>query len=144
MTYNPLNPDPHTPNPVINFLRDHVQMQLHDVHVMLRLPMPEYELDAGCNFTAVNMLLALVSGISTVLYNGTGGSGKRFRDAMEMYYPWSEELREPAILGNPITPKDGARLLYDIFRNPLAHALGVIHRSDRNKLRYSGTAINRI
>jgi len=113
---------PYTSQPVVDFIRRHVDMQFHDVHVMLRLPLSsEYELDAGCNFASANWLLTLISGISTVLYKQTGDAGERFIESLVNYYPWQYEPEPPQGVG----AQEGAHLLYDLFRNPLAHALGV-------------------
>src|SRR5436853_7387096 len=121
MTYHPLNPHPDTPDLVKRFLRDHVDMQFHDVHVMLRLPMYEYGLDAGCNFASVNILLALVSGMSSVLYTtNLRGDANHFQGVLKGHYRWSEELQTPPV-GSSVTKQDGAKILYEVLRNPLVH-----------------------
>ena len=91
MAYVDLQIDAATPELVKDFIRFQVDMQFHDIHCMLRLPLPEPGLNAGCNFAAANTLLILVSGISTVLYKQTGDSGKRFIRALEDCYPWDCE-----------------------------------------------------
>jgi len=119
MAYQQLLLDPRTPRAVADFIRRHVDMQFHDVHVMLRLPLPEHELDAGCNFASANWLLTLISGLSTVIYKQTGDSGDRFKETLVNYYPWDHEPL------HGVKAQEGAHLLYELFRNPLEHALGV-------------------
>lgn len=119
VSYRPLSLSPETPTPVERFIRGHVDMQFHDVHCMLRLPMKEAGLEAGCNLSAASFLLALIAGLSTVVYAGEGGAGYRFRTMLEKYYPWTHE---PA---GELTPAQISRELYELFRNPLVHALGL-------------------
>jgi hypothetical protein len=121
MAYHQLVLAPHTPQPVVDFIRRHVDMQFHDVHVMLRLPLLEYELDAGCNFASGSWLLTLIGGLSTVIYKQTGDAGERFIESLVRYYPWKDEPEPP----QGVSAREGAHLLYDLFRNPLEHALGV-------------------
>lgn len=120
MAYQPLRVARRTPKNVLTFLRDHVDMEFHDVHCMLRLPLKSKGLDAGCNFAAASFLLSLVAGLSTALFRQTGYDGERFREMLENFYPWDVE---PA--GAVRKRSDGSAILYQLFRNPLAHALGL-------------------
>jgi len=121
MAYVPITLDPKTPKLVKSFIRSHLEMQLHDVHAMLRLPMRRQDgkfeegLEAGCNFPAAGWLLALVSGVSTLVYSTETSSKKRFLKLMTTHYPW-----EPGA-----SAAQDAEDLYFLFRNPLAHALGL-------------------
>ncbi|MCW5892058.1 MAG: hypothetical protein KIT14_16155 [bacterium] len=119
MAYTPLRISPTTPRVVESFVRRHVDMQFHDVHCMLRLPLREAGLDAGCNFSTAVCLLTLISGLSTTMFRRTGRSGERFLAILEECYPWELEA------GDGPGAEEGARILYYVFRNPLAHALGV-------------------
>jgi hypothetical protein len=119
MAYIPLDINPHAPTKVTDFIRRHVDMQFHDVHCMLRLPIPAQRLDASCNFAAATFLLDLISGISTALYDGPGRSGERFKTVVESYYPWD---LEPS---GGVSAASGSDTLYKVFRNPLVHALGL-------------------
>jgi hypothetical protein len=96
-------------------------MQFDDIRGMLKLPLPEVGIKAGCNFSAAAMLCNLISGISVVLYtpkNKNIGSGKRFRELLKEYYPWEDgENRQQK-----------SEIIYDFIRNPLAHSLGVLKR----------------
>ena len=102
-------------------LRVHLDMQIADLRVLLRLPTKR--LPAGCNFTAAAMILNLIAGASVCFYNASEKTmkdhppaGQHFRGIMEEYFPWSA--------GN-VAAKDGARVLWKYSRNPLAHNLGL-------------------
>jgi hypothetical protein len=119
MAYRPLALDPKTPLRVkhlVQSLEDHF---FRDVHTMLRLPEPDNQLIAGCNFAITQVLAAAVSGISVTLYSHTGGSGARFKALLKDFYPW---FLEP---GNAVTPQAGADVIYSVIRNPLTHDLGL-------------------
>jgi len=101
--------------------QDHLDMQIQDLRVLLRLPTSR--LPAGCNFTAAAMLFNLIAGALVCLYGAnektlkkTPPAGRHFRGLLEDYYPWSEE---------PVDPKTGAGVIYKYSRNPLAHNLGL-------------------
>jgi len=122
MSYQPLAIDSKTPSVVERFVRQNLDMQFNDVHCMLRLPLPEIDLVAGCNFAAANSLLALVSGISSLLTNNLDTTGKSklvFKKILSDYYPW--DVQPP--LGS--TKEKSIDHLYDYFRSPLAHSLGI-------------------
>src|SRR5437879_2273730 len=91
MAYRPLRIDSATPQHVAEFIREHVDMQFHDVHCMLRLPLASADLNAGCNFTAASFLLLLIGGLSTALYRQDGGDGIRYKDVLKAFYPWDLE-----------------------------------------------------
>lgn len=86
---------------------------------MLRLPILNYRLVESCNFAAAHILLGVIAGVSTTLYSQTGSKGDCFRKVLVNYYPF------PLEPGNTISPEDAARTLWSVFRNPLAHDLGV-------------------
>lgn len=86
---------------------------------MLRLPEPDCQIEAGCNFAVAQVLLSVVSGASVTLYEHSGHKGVRFKGVLEHYYPWAEE---------PVPTRDDrehARQIYSLFRNPLTHDLGL-------------------
>jgi hypothetical protein len=118
---------PYLPVPRPNGLPPHVasavdrleRHYLEEVHVMLRLPIPTYRLSSTCTFSCAQSLLGLIGGISTMLYAHRDGSpGKDFKDLLIDFYPWD---REPS---PGVTPLEGAKIIYDVFRNPLTHNLG--------------------
>lgn len=119
MAYKSLALDPRTPlrvRQLVLSLEDHF---FRDVHTMLRLPQPDHQLMASCNFAITQVLASAVSGLSVTLYSHTGGSGARFKALLKDFYPWSLEP------GNAVTPQAGADVIYSLVRNPLAHDLGL-------------------
>lgn len=123
MTYTPLRTDD-APQSIRDFVREHVDMQLHDVHTMLLLPRPEEAgMAGGCNFAAVAVLSSLISGASTVFFRQEGEAGPRFRDLLTKYYPWEEQPPGGVDQGTAVTA------IYKEYRNPLAHALAVSTRT---------------
>jgi hypothetical protein len=122
--YRPLNVHPGAPERVKRFVAEHVDMQFHDVHCMLRLPMPRYRLRSGCNFAAGTCLLGLIAGASIMLYEPDefgrrGNRGGLFREVLKSY-PWLEE-------GSAMDPEVAIDKLWEMYRNPFAHSLGVPH-----------------
>ena len=113
---------------VQRFVRDHLAMQFGDVRAMLRLPIGgEIGIDNGCNFAAAATICNIISGISVVLFNRKGrppgprqkpsDRGRRFRNLLRApYYPW-QKGEDPAVKTD---------VLYELARNSLAHALGVL------------------
>ena len=117
-----LHPDapPYTRTFINHALEDHY---FRDVHAMLRLPLRSAKITGGCNFSAFHTLLAAIGGISTVLYKQTATRiGAAFENVLVDYYPWDREEPE-------LKSEDGrhvvAKVLYDEFRGPLTHNLGV-------------------
>jgi hypothetical protein len=106
---------------------------------MLRLPLPEQGITAGCNFAAVHVLLNVLSGLSRLLDAGPTNSGKAFREFVERRYPWG---LEPT--GSPYRRKRGTRALYDYLRNGFSHDLrlllegGTLDAKGRSRARFSG------
>jgi hypothetical protein len=121
MTYRKLSLPDDLPDAVRGAVDAGAEPFLRDVHTMLRLPMPAAGLDAGCGFSILNTLLSVVSGASVLLYSPHGGSGSLFKRFLVDYYPWaSEPSRDGLCVG-----EEAAEELYDEFRNPFAHALGI-------------------
>jgi hypothetical protein len=117
--YVMLNIDPSTPPHTLNVVRRLEDHFFRDVHCMLRLPVPNYRLVAGCNFAITQVLTAAIGGLSTTLYSHSGPTGHRFKGLLTDYYPWN---REPS---TPLTPSKRAEIIYSIIRNPLTHDLGL-------------------
>jgi hypothetical protein len=108
---------------VSTFVKDHLEMQFGDVRSMLRLPLPALGITYACNFAAAAVLCHVISGISVSLFRPitpVRGSGDAFKRLLEAFYPWQsgEDGAERAIV------------LYDLIRNPAAHALGVHGSAD--------------
>lgn len=119
---------PHTLSPGFTYIvRNQLEPLLSDVHAMLRLPIDtEDGLQAGCNLSAASTLLSVVSGASVTIYNSggltqRGNRGELFRQLLINHYPWNQERHYT----NGRFDADAASDLYDLFRNPLSHALGI-------------------
>lgn len=119
MAYQPLNIDPATTPSVRRLIERLEALSFADVHTMLRLPVPNYRLDAGCNFAIAHVLMTAVGGISTTLYRKGSNDGERFKGLLQDHYPWDIEPT------HDVTPSEGARIIYEVFRNPLTHDLGL-------------------
>ena len=98
-----------------------VRPHLQDVRAMLRLPLPEAGITAGCNFAAVHVLLNVLSGLSRLLVPGPANSGKAFKAFVERFYPWR---MEPP--GSRYRKRRGTEVLYDSFRTGFSHDLGLL------------------
>jgi len=118
MAYTRLQLDPHTPKRVKDLLA-HVDMSFSDVHAMMRLPIHNYGIGAGCNFAITHVLMSVIGGVSTTLYKQSGHVGTRFKEVLEGHYPW--DLEPAGILPKVL----GAEAIYNVFRNPLTHDLGL-------------------
>jgi hypothetical protein len=128
---------------VQKFIIGHLSMQFGDVRDMLRLPLPdldlpatgpefdEYRMTHACNFAAAAVLCNLISGISVSLFTPPKttetrkrrgkqvkewvGTGYVFKELLKACYPWGPKQDKA----------QGSTAIYDFFRNPFAHALGV-------------------
>jgi hypothetical protein len=101
--------------------RDHLDMQIEDLRVLLRLPNSRFP--AGCNFAAASMIFNLIAGASVCFYNASHRTlkqhppaGAHFKGILRDYFPWASE---------PVAATEGARVLWKYSRNPLAHNLGL-------------------
>ena len=101
---------------LIRRLEDHY---FRDVHAMLRLPAPDLDISAGCNFAIAQVLASVVSGVSVTLYAQAGSKGQRFKGLLVDYYPWAEETMPER------NDAEYAKMIYALFRNPLTHDLGL-------------------
>jgi hypothetical protein len=111
-----------TPHAVRTFIRQVLDLYLGDVHAMLRLPRPDVQIAQGCNFAISAVLMNVISGGSVVLYEPPATrkeAGRKFRETAREFYPWDTEP-----VGAINNPEEGANILYDSYRNPMAHALG--------------------
>ena len=114
---------------VSDFVEKHLSMQFGDVRSMLRLPIPELDIEDGCNFAVTAVLCNLISGISVTIFMPSNllegeriDSGETYRQLIDHFYPWDpREDRQEVI-----------EFLYDLIRNPFAHALGVHEQSGYN------------
>lgn len=107
-----------------------VSRRFRDVRTMLRVPLPDMneankeEDYGGCNFAATVTLCNIISGISVTISrppNGVG-TGKAFKQFLVEFYPWTEDTEQQK--------EEKSKILYDFFRNPLMHALGIHEEPD--------------
>ena len=94
MSYRPLTLDPKTPRRVKQLVQSVEDHFFRDVHTMLRLPEPDHQLIAGCNFAITQVLAAAVSGISVTLYSHTGGGGEAVQGLVEGFLPMVPRARK--------------------------------------------------
>lgn len=121
-----------------------VRPHLQDVRAMLRLPLPDAGITAGCNFAAVHVLLNVLSGLSRLMGPSRKRSDDAFRTFVARWYPWRLEPH-----GSAFRQKRGTQALYDSFRTGFAHDLGLLLETDavdhrgrvRSKFRISGTRL---
>lgn len=130
MPYQPLEVPPGTDPSLERLVRETVDPLLRDVHAMLMLPLTDQPgLEAGCNFSAALVLLGVVGGASSTLYDAPSLSnldprdqpGEAFKQVIERFYPWDSE---PDVEG-AIRGRHAAQVLYEAFRNPLTHSFGI-------------------
>lgn len=119
MAYQPLALDPSTPPSVKRLIDRLERLSFSDVHTMLRLPVRNYRLDAGCNFAIAQVLMTAIGGISTTLYRQGNSDSQRFRGLLRDHYQWQLEPTRD------VTANEAARIIYQVFRNPLTHDLGL-------------------
>lgn len=118
-----------------------VRPHLQDVRAMLRLPLPDAGITAGCNFAAVHVLLNVLSGLSRLMGASPKRSDDAFRAFVARWYPWRLEPAE-----SRFRQKRGTQALYDSFRTGFAHDLGLLLESGpvdrrgrvRSKFRITG------
>ena len=110
---------------VQEFVVQVLDMQFGDVRAMLQLPRPDIGITPACNFAIVSSLCNLISGISTTIFKPPGlihevrspdcGSARAFRELVSGFFPYT-----------PSGAVDFPRQLYDLCRNPMVHAAGLM------------------
>ena len=96
---------------------------MQDVHWMLATVISE-PTDTGprrqLQVPIAHVLLATVAGVSTQLLHAPGkGTGGQFKECISRFFPW--DLDPPTGVSN----HEAAKILYEVFRNPLVHHLGL-------------------
>lgn len=120
------------PHDLETLIRNQLEPQLWDVHAMFRMPIADDPgLQGGCNLAVTQVLLSVVSGVSVTVHNLAaltlrGDRGSLFQEVLVQHYPWAEERH---IAGARVNA-DAANDLWKLFRNPLAHTLGLIDPID--------------
>lgn len=138
--YRPIVLDAATPRSVRAFTASVCDVYLADVHAMLRLPSVDAQITQTCNFAITACLMNAISGASVVLYepppNGQQ-TGRKFKETLENFYPWNLEPRDCVR-----SAADGAKILYDTFRNPIAHAFGFQNQAPQGTISITRVAGN--
>jgi hypothetical protein len=121
MTYRPLQLHSSTPARFRSFVKRKLDRHfLIPARELLKLPRAHSPVDAQFTTTVANTLISVISGVSVLGFTADRkNAGTKFKTILERCFPWNEE---PA--GAP-PPTTAAQLLYDYFRNPLAHAVGI-------------------
>ena len=127
MAYVPLNLSNSLPDSVHTIIRKGVEPQLEDVHWMLATAIhrpSEFGPPRQLQVPVALVLLATVDGVSTRLFHPEEcmKTGKRFKECLNRYFPW--DIDPPT----GVSSEEAAKILYDTFRNPLVHFLG-LHQS---------------
>jgi hypothetical protein len=123
MTYVELELSDTIPDTVRTVIRRGVEPLLQDVHWMLATVIGEPTDTAPRRQLQVpiaHVLLATVSGVATRLLNAPGkATGIRFKECLTRFFPW--DIDPPTGVSND----EAAKILYEVFRNPLVHNLGL-------------------
>ena len=124
MVYVPLVLSQSLPNSVCTVIRQGVEPLLQDVHQMLatigepNAVAPPRQLQVPIAL----VLLATVAGVSKTLLHPLqekSRDGPRFKECLNRYFPWG--IDPPT----GVSPECAAKILYEFFRNPLVHSLGL-------------------
>lgn len=82
MTYPRIQIVPKVDASIRELVERRVDLYLSDVHAMLRLPLSEAGIDAGCNFAIAATLCSVVDGLSRIFLVTTKGAGEAFRNVL--------------------------------------------------------------
>ena len=103
--------------------KNQVDMQFDDLRTLLRLPLTEHELNAGCNLATAVALFNLIAGASVCLYDASFKSisnrvdrARRFKAVLRDFYPWQND---------GLSVDEAVDCIYDAARNPLSHSFGL-------------------
>ena len=123
MAYVELNLSSTIPDSVRTIIRRGVEPLLEDVHRMLAAIIAEPTDTTPRRQLQVpiaHVLLATVAGVSAKLLHAPGkNTGARFKECVSRFFPW--DIDPPVGTSHDET----AMILYEIFRNPLVHSLGL-------------------
>ena len=129
MTYVKLDLPHSLPDSVRIVIRQGIDPLLQDVHWMLATVVGEPTDIAPprqLQLPIAHVLLATVAGVSTKLFHAPEktGTGDRFKACLIEHFPWDID---PPI---GVSKDEAAKILYDVFRNPMVHRLGLNKASD--------------
>jgi hypothetical protein len=118
MTIQPIPLPKDTSPSVERFVRRRVERYIADARAMLALPRPEIGIHTGCEFALVEILCAVISGLSRVFRSDISEAGKAFKATLELYPHHLEPMS--GIAGEPFAAE-----LWDGYRCNLTHSLGI-------------------
>jgi hypothetical protein len=116
--YIPIELGPETAGRLARFVAERVDLYLADVHAMLRLPLREAGIEAGCNFAIAQALLSALAGLARLSQPQEYGTGAALKQVLGLYPD------ESTIPGATLQPQL-AEHLYDAYRNVLTHSFGI-------------------
>ena len=125
--YVPLALSDSLPDSVNTVIRKGVEPLLEDVHWMLSTAIgrpSEFGPPRQLQIPIALMLLVTVDGISQKLFRPDPSMdiGPKYKECLKQYFPW--DIDPPT----GVSSEEAAKILYDTFRNPLVHRLG-LHES---------------
>ena len=130
MAYIELDLPNSLPDSVYTVVRTGVEPLLQDAHWMLATA-PGKPTDTApprqLQFPIALVLLATVAGVSKTLLHvqpPNNRAGYRFKKCLSKYFPWC--IDPP----RGVSCDEAAKILYEAFRNPLVHSLGLNKSSD--------------
>lgn len=103
-------------------------------HELLKLPRPLSPVRPVFDATIAGTLLDVISGVSALTLNPDKGPGGKFKELLKRCFPWDEEPKGSR------SNSDRIDLLYESFRNPFAHALGIGKKGEQLAIRRLGSA----
>ncbi len=118
MPYTPLDLPADLPESVRAVVAE-VEKYLYDVHCLLATPNRETTPGRQFQLPVALTLLTAVAGISSHLYRRKRKDKSRFIGCLEDFYPWDLDPPEG------VPPRKACEELYEAFRNPLLHDVGV-------------------
>ena len=128
MAYVELDLPNSLPDSVHTVIRKGVDPLLQDVHWMLAMVIGEPTDTAPrrqLQLPIAHVLLATVAGVSkTLLHAPEKRTGVRFKKCLIKYFPW--DIDPPT----GVSHDEAAKILYEVFRNPMVHCLGLNKASD--------------
>lgn len=112
------------------FVTHRVEGYLREAHDLLGMSVPERERGQRQFHSAVSLLLlSTVGGISKILHApGRDRDAEKFKGVLKKWYPWDLDAPEG------ITADEAGSVLYEVFRCPLVHSLG-IEKNDGRKIK---------
>jgi hypothetical protein len=123
MQYNPVRLDPaKVPEDLRVLVSARIDPLLHDLHVALTYPRDGQE-HPGFNLTGLIALCAVLGGLGTVFYNDGSDNEGRFKKVAKL-------CREQDQGKDCVDERNYGCTLYDNYRNPLEHNLGLALKAD--------------